>query len=320
MKYSKRVLLGVVGLVSAQFVFALTPVKLALDWYMNPDHAPIITAQVQGYFKAAGLQVTFVEPSSSSSARNLLLSHQVDLALDYAPEALLAKNEGLPVEAVGVLIGEPLNCLGVLESSGIDSMSDLRGKTVAYSGGALERTMLRAELTHAGLAPADVSLLPINMDLSQALLSRRVDAVNGMMRNVEPVLLKQAGANVKCFYAEQNGVPPYPELLFMATQPATVSEATLKTFLAAVAKGATYVRQHPQRSFDEASSAYPTALASSPSIGLSNQAIWLASVPYFTNQPQQYSQKKYTAFMQFLVAQHLLAAPITYQSFFSFAS
>ncbi len=28
-----------------------------LDWFVNPDHAPLIDAQEKGYFKAAGLNV-----------------------------------------------------------------------------------------------------------------------------------------------------------------------------------------------------------------------------------------------------------------------
>ena len=32
-----------------------TKIKLGLDWFINPDHAPIIIADQYGYFKEEGL-------------------------------------------------------------------------------------------------------------------------------------------------------------------------------------------------------------------------------------------------------------------------
>lgn len=36
---------------------------LVLDWYINPDHAPIVVAEQIGAFKDAGLDVNIVPPS-----------------------------------------------------------------------------------------------------------------------------------------------------------------------------------------------------------------------------------------------------------------
>ena len=35
---------------------------LLLDWFVNPDHGPILVADQLGYFKAAGLEVEIVAP------------------------------------------------------------------------------------------------------------------------------------------------------------------------------------------------------------------------------------------------------------------
>jgi len=42
---------------------AAEKLTLMLDWYINPDHAPIMVAQQIGAFKAEGLDVTLVPPS-----------------------------------------------------------------------------------------------------------------------------------------------------------------------------------------------------------------------------------------------------------------
>ncbi|MCV5209456.1 ABC transporter substrate-binding protein, partial [Escherichia coli] len=36
------------------------PLTLVLDWYINPDHAPIMVAEQIGAFKAQGLDVRIV--------------------------------------------------------------------------------------------------------------------------------------------------------------------------------------------------------------------------------------------------------------------
>ncbi len=306
-----KYILLILSVLYCQIAFTLTPVKLALDWYINPDHAPILIAEQQGYFKAQGLDVTLVEPTSSSEARNLVLSGQADLALDYEPEALMAIGQGLPLVTVGILVPTPLSCLAVLEQSQIQSIHDLKGKTIGYSGDALEAAFLNTELTQE-----QATLLPINMDLTQALLSHKVDAVNGMMRNVEPIMLAQMGIPTRLFYPEKNGVPTYAELLFLAHKNA-LSPKTIHAFMIAVSEGAAYVKAHPQQSYQDALILYSKQLASSPTIEKQNQAIWLASAPYFTQKTQTYSPHSYQTFMQFLVDKKLLSQPIAYADFFA---
>lgn len=44
------------------------PLTLVLDWYINPDHAPIMVAEQIGAFKAQGLDVKIVPPVGSGAA------------------------------------------------------------------------------------------------------------------------------------------------------------------------------------------------------------------------------------------------------------
>jgi putative hydroxymethylpyrimidine transport system substrate-binding protein len=306
----KKYFAALCSLFLCQAASALTPVKLVLDWYINPDHAPILIAEQQGYFKANGLDVTLIEPTSSSEARNLVLSGQADLALDYEPETLLAIGQGLPLAAVGILVPTPLSCLAVLQSNSIKNIRDLNGKTIGYSGDALEAAFLKTELGHT-----QATLLPINMDLSQALLSHKVDAVNGMMRNVEPIMLAQMGVQTRLFYPEKNDVPTYAELIFVAKKN-HLSPQTIRELMHAISQGAAYVQAHPKASYQDALRLYGKELASSPTIENQNQAIWIASAPYFTTQTNSYSAAEYQKFMTYLVAHQLLEHPLNDTDFF----
>jgi len=41
-------------------------VTVLLDWFINPDHAPLIVAEQEGLFEQSGLKVTLVEPADPS--------------------------------------------------------------------------------------------------------------------------------------------------------------------------------------------------------------------------------------------------------------
>ena len=281
--------------------FALTKVNLALDWYINPDHAPILAAETQGYFKQNGLAVHLIEPSQNATARNLVVVGDATIGLDYEPEMLLAIHKGMPIKKIGTLIPVPLSCIAVLQSSGVKSLKDLKGKSIGYSGNALEAKVLKTELQHAGLNPQEVTLVPIHMDLTQALLSKTVVAVSGMMRNVEPVMLKMRGVNTRLFYPEQNGVPPHSELVFIAKK--NIDPKITAAFLKSIQEGVAYVKAHPEQSWQAAESAYHDDLATSKTIANANHAIWLVTIPYFANNPSERLVSQEQSYQKFMLNQ-----------------
>ena len=57
-----------------------------LDWFVNPDHAPLVIAETQGYFKDAGLEVELIPPSDPSAPPRLIAAGQGDIAISYQPQ------------------------------------------------------------------------------------------------------------------------------------------------------------------------------------------------------------------------------------------
>src|SRR5690606_10143261 len=107
---------------------------LALDFYVNPDHAGIYRALELGYFEEAGLDVRPRVPSDPSAPIQQLASGRADLPTPYEPEVMLALDKGLPVVAVAALVPRPLTSLISLPAAGIRNASDLRGKRIATAG------------------------------------------------------------------------------------------------------------------------------------------------------------------------------------------
>ena len=72
-----------------------------------------------GYFRDAGLDVSINAPSDPSAPIKQVAAGQVDLAISYEPEVLLAHEQGLDVVAVGALVDRPLTSMIWLKESGI---------------------------------------------------------------------------------------------------------------------------------------------------------------------------------------------------------
>ena len=122
-------LLSLSFLISTQ-AMANDKMTVLLDWFVNPDHGPLIIAQEKGYFADAGLEVEIVAPADPSAPPKLVAAGQADIAISYQPQLHLQIAEGLPLVRVGTLVATPLNCLLVLEEGPVKSLADLKGEGI----------------------------------------------------------------------------------------------------------------------------------------------------------------------------------------------
>jgi putative hydroxymethylpyrimidine transport system substrate-binding protein len=130
---------------------AADKMTLILDWFINPDHGPIIIAQEKGYFKDQGLEVEVIAPADPADPPKLVAAGKADLAVSYQPQLHLQIHEGLPLIRVGTLVATPLNCLLVMADGPIKSIADLKGKKVGFSVAGVEEAILTAILKPHGL-------------------------------------------------------------------------------------------------------------------------------------------------------------------------
>ena len=76
---------------------------LLLDWFVNPDHGPIIVANEKGFFADQNLEVEIVAPADPSAPPKLVAAGQAELAVSYQPQLHLQAAAGLPLIRVGTL-------------------------------------------------------------------------------------------------------------------------------------------------------------------------------------------------------------------------
>lgn len=211
---------------------------VALDFYVNPDHAGIFTALDRGYFADAGLDVETQVPSDPSAPIRLVASGRADLAISYEPEVLLAREQGLPVKAVGAIVGQPLTSLISLPEAGIRTVADLRGKTIADAGIPYQKDFLDAILSEEGLSLDDVERVSVGLGLLPAVLSGEADAMLGGFLNIEGVDLAERGRDPRVVPVDQLGIPTYDELVLVANSDRIAEDPEpLRLFIAALERG-----------------------------------------------------------------------------------
>ena len=130
---------------------AAEPLTLMLDWFVNPDHAPLFVALEKGYFAEAGLEIELIAPADPNDPPKLVAAGKADLAVSYQPQLHLQVAEGLPLVRVATLVATPLNTLLVLADGPVRTIADLKGRTVGYSVGGFEDALLGAMLERHGL-------------------------------------------------------------------------------------------------------------------------------------------------------------------------
>ncbi|MGF1594004.1 MAG: ABC transporter substrate-binding protein [Kiloniellaceae bacterium] len=276
---------------------------LILDWFVNPDHGPIVIAEQRGYFAEQGLEVEVIAPADPSDPPKLVAAGKADLAVSYQPQLHLQVHEGLPLKRVGTLVATPLNCLLVLADGPVATLADLKGRRVGFSVAGVEEVMLGAMLARHGLGLGDIELVNVNWSLSPALMSRQVDAVIGAFRNFELNQLVLEGFEGRCFYPEEEGVPAYDELIYVA-HAETMDAGLIARFLAATEKATQYIVNHPEASWEIFAG---SARELQDEL---NARAWVDTLPRFALRPAALDAGRYARFETFLVAAGLVESEL----------
>jgi len=283
-------------LFSSSSAMAGEKITLLLDWFINPDHAPIIVAQEMGYFAAQGLDVEIIAPANPNDPPKLVAAGKADLAVSYQHQHQIQVDQGLPLVRIATLVATPLNSLVVLADSDIKSIADLKGKTVGYSVGGFETVLLKVMLEKAGLTLADIKLINVNFSLSPSLLSKKADAVIGAFRNFELNQMEIEKRPGRAFFVEEYGIPPYDELIIVANRSA-LSDKKLRKFVDSLEAGVQYLVNHPDESwqlFIKGRKDLDDEL---------NKMAWADTLSRFALRPGALDKNRYERFAEFLQGQ-----------------
>lgn len=274
-------------------------VTVFLDWFINPDHAPLFVAFEKGFFKERNLDVTFIAPSNPNDPPKLVAAKKGDIAVSYQHQHHLQVEQGLPLVRFATLVATPLNSLVVMADGKIKTISDLKGKTIGYSVGGFETVLLKVMLKRAGLTLDDVRLVNVNFSLSPSLFAGITDAVIGAFRNFELNQMEIEGRPGRAFFVEEHGIPAYDELILIAHRD-RIDEPMFREFVDALEAGVQFLVNHPDESwklFIKGRKDLDDEL---------NRRAWNDTLPRFALRPGALDRARYMRFSRFLKTQGMI--------------
>jgi NitT/TauT family transport system substrate-binding protein len=180
----------------------LTPVRLQLDWYPQPEHGGFYAAQMLGYYKAEGLDVTILPLPQYGSVAQLVAAGKADFGLGASDQILEWNSNGLPLVAVSATMQHDPQAIMVHKDSPIQGFKDLEGHTISAQTGAtwLKYVTLRYDLHNIRQIPSTLSIANFLADHNY---------VQQIFVTSEPFFAKQAGAEVRTFLISSSGYDPY---------------------------------------------------------------------------------------------------------------
>lgn len=181
---------------------AAEKIRLATDWYPQPEHGGFYHALVKGYYRDAGLDVEILAGGPNAFAVQKVATKAADFGMGSTDDVLVANERGIPVMAVGATMQHDPQGIMVHDDSPVKSFPDLEGRVVAVAPGTvwfpylvkryqLKKVQERAHNFSVGSFVKDPAYI------QQCFLTS------------EPFFAKQAGAKPRVLLISDSGYDPY---------------------------------------------------------------------------------------------------------------
>jgi NitT/TauT family transport system substrate-binding protein len=162
---------------------AATYLRFTLDRRLDGSSVPFALAQSRGLYRAENLEVATTAAHTSADALTRLAKGDSDIAVVDFNELIRYRDNGnqAALKAVFILHNENGYAIVARRSRGVDSVSDLQGKTLGVAEGDLAIRMWPAVAKRIGIDATKIKLEKIGAAVREPMLSAgQVDAVSGM--------------------------------------------------------------------------------------------------------------------------------------------
>ncbi|MBN9496176.1 MAG: ABC transporter substrate-binding protein [Alphaproteobacteria bacterium] len=256
-----RILAAAIG--AASMVLAVadasaqTKLTFQLNWTAGGPNAGFAAAVGEGYYRAAGLDVTIVQGNGSGNTAQLVANGRAQIAYADAVAVSQLIARGAPMTIVSTVYQSNPNEVSALKKANIKSIKDLAGKRVGLPAGSSQTTMLPLFLKANGLKESDMTLM--NMppaSMVPALLQGQVDAILGSM-DAYQIQLEAQGAELDNYRFADYGVPTVSTSIFASTAFTREQPDVLRKFIAASLKGWGFAIDNPARTVQHLRTVFP---------------------------------------------------------------
>ena len=160
-------------------------VTVQMKWLPQAQFAGYYVAQAKGFYKEADLDVTIKPGGPDIAPAQVLAAKGADLAVDWMPSALAAREAGVPMVNVAQIYNRSGMMLTCKKASGVATPKDFKGKTLGVWFGGNEYPFLSwmgtLGLKTSGASP-DVKVLKQGFNVDP-LLQNQAACISTMIYN-----------------------------------------------------------------------------------------------------------------------------------------
>jgi len=185
-------------------------VRLALNWYPEPEFGGFYEGVLGGHYAAAGFDVEVIPGGPGAPTLELLTAGRAEAAITAADDLLVKRGRG--VQAIGVWPAFQLAPNGLMahSASGVASYEDIRAGRIAIEVGSPFQEYLWASRGWSGA----VKTVPYGGSVGPFLVDEAL--IQQAYITSEPCVARAQGAEVVFLKASDAGWNPYGSLLALS--------------------------------------------------------------------------------------------------------
>ena len=242
-------LAGAALIMSVTCAAAADVVSVRLKWVAQAQFAGVYVAQAKGFYKDAGLDMAINPGGPNVNVEPLVASGADTFGIASGTEGVLyAREKKLPLVAIAMSQQMTPFAYVTYSNSGINSVKDFKGKTVATWFVGPQYTLFSV-LAHEGLKQTDMKIVaqPFSM---QPFIDKQYDVATVTLYNELNTLKEQGITDLKLFLPDDAGVTTQQDAIVTSEAMIKNKPAEVQGFLDATLKGWKYAFEHKPEAVD----------------------------------------------------------------------
>ena len=222
-------------------------VSLQLLWLDQFQFAGYYMAKEKGFYRDAGFNVKFKKYTNKLNIEDDVANGISTYGIGRA-SLINYDSSGKRLTLLAAIFQSLPNVLISLKSSNINSLTDFKDKSLMQTDDILQGTLVNIMLKSSDVLPSDIRFKQHTLNLED-LVEGRVDIYSAYISN-EPYELRKRGIKYTSFYAYDEELKIYSDILYTSQKNATENRDEVEAFKNASIKGWEYAFSHIEESVE----------------------------------------------------------------------
>jgi NitT/TauT family transport system substrate-binding protein len=224
-------------LATAAIAADLTKITFQLNYPAAGYNAGYELAVEKGFYRDVGLDVTIEPGNGSQITAQLVAAGKADIAFADASPVMKLISQGAKMKVLATILQGNPNQVTALKKTGLKSVADIKGRSVAMPNGGSQVAMFPLVLAANGLKDTDIKIVNMPPDsMVPSLLQGTVDVILGSVDAYGPQL-KSMNVETDNFLFIDSGAPTVSTSIIASDAFLEAHPDQARAFVAASLKG-----------------------------------------------------------------------------------